>query len=434
MPARNRGAVRPGPGAGDPVFAGFKTGAFSLYFGDAPIFHFDREGRWQRAFVEGVHYLKGLDTTVRTIDRVREGANLVLKRTTPGYAEASDFDASVRSTALGLIESLDAGRLDRVEPPPNVRPVSNDELREFLETVARWDNAAWFAHRESYLGAYGPLPFLPPDCPTPVVLQATLGHEGGLAFGYAPAAAHYVRTPDEFATHALAVAALLGRRVGQCKAVFLGGGDVLRRPVDDVAAYLETAARVFPIDPSPGRPHPDPAGDASHRLTGVHAFLDQLAPPLPSPDDWRRLRSLGLARVSLGVESGDPAVRALYGKTWADDGLRAAVLDLKAAGVGVGVLLLVGAGGLENADRHLDATAGLINTLELGPGDLVSLLDAREVLGTDSGSRPEPLTFTPLTGASWAAQLAEMRTRLIPVRTARKAKVVPYSLEKQGLA
>ena len=38
------------PGEGDPIFAGFKRGAFSLYFGDAPIYHFDLEGRWQRTW------------------------------------------------------------------------------------------------------------------------------------------------------------------------------------------------------------------------------------------------------------------------------------------------------------------------------------------------------------------------------------------------
>ena len=76
------------PDAGDPIFAGFRPGVFSLYFGDAPIYHFDLEGRWQRAFVAGTHYLKGLDATVQAIDRVREGANLVLKRRTLGYAEA----------------------------------------------------------------------------------------------------------------------------------------------------------------------------------------------------------------------------------------------------------------------------------------------------------------------------------------------------------
>ena len=55
------------------VFAGFKRGAFSLYFGDAPIYHFDLEGRWQRAYLEPTHYLKSLDTRVQMIDRVREG-------------------------------------------------------------------------------------------------------------------------------------------------------------------------------------------------------------------------------------------------------------------------------------------------------------------------------------------------------------------------
>src|SRR5262249_38050302 len=139
--------LRSASGAADPVFAGFKHGAFSLYFGDAPIFHFDLEGRWQRAFVEGLHYLKGLDTSIQTIDRVREGANLVLKRRTLGYAEASDFDARVRATALKLIAGLDAGAFEYAGPPGGARPIPGDELRTFLERVTRWDAAAWFARR-----------------------------------------------------------------------------------------------------------------------------------------------------------------------------------------------------------------------------------------------------------------------------------------------
>ncbi|MHC5544443.1 hypothetical protein ACYOEI_39950, partial [Singulisphaera rosea] len=83
------------PLEGDPIFAGFKAGAFSLYFGDEPIYHFDGEGRWQRAYVDGVHYLKGLDTTIRAIDRVREGENLVLKRRTLDDSEAAGLDARV---------------------------------------------------------------------------------------------------------------------------------------------------------------------------------------------------------------------------------------------------------------------------------------------------------------------------------------------------
>ena len=55
------------------VLAGVKAGGVSLYFGDDPIYHFDLDGRWQRAFLGGLHYLKGLDATVRSIGRDREG-------------------------------------------------------------------------------------------------------------------------------------------------------------------------------------------------------------------------------------------------------------------------------------------------------------------------------------------------------------------------
>src|SRR6516162_2921174 len=105
------------PPSGVPIFAGFRPGVFSLYFGDAPIYHFDREGRWQRAFVGGTHYLKGLDATVQAIDRVREGENLVLKRRTLGYAESSDLDAQVRTAALDLLDKLNTGRLESLAPP-----------------------------------------------------------------------------------------------------------------------------------------------------------------------------------------------------------------------------------------------------------------------------------------------------------------------------
>ena len=234
---------------GDPIFAGFKTGAFSLYFGDAPIYHFDLEGRWQRAFVNGTHYLKGLDASVQAIDRVREGANLTLKRRNLSYAETSDFDAVVRTTAIDLCARLDAERLDRVEPKsPKARTVESDELRDFLDRISRWDTAAWFAHRERYLSAYGPLPLLPPECQGAVVVQATLGHATGVAFGGGPASEPYTRSVTEFEGHAKDVARLWGRRLSQSRIVFLAGADVLHQPGEEVAGYLSAVGSTFPIE------------------------------------------------------------------------------------------------------------------------------------------------------------------------------------------
>ena len=410
--------------SGDPVFVGIKPAAFSIYFGDAPIFHFDRDGRWQRAYVDGLHYLKGLDGSVRTIDRVREGANLVLRRKTLDAPEAGRFDALVRSTALDMLAGVDAGRYTPSGPPTKGRPLSTADLRALLEGVAAWDAAAWSNHGARYVATYGPLPFIPPDCPSPVVLQATLGREGGLDFGGAPSGEFEARDPESFERHARDVAALLGRRVEQCKAVFLGGPDVLRRPVAELSAYLEAIRRTFRVEPKAGPRHPDPSEETLHSLAGIHAFLDRFDGPLPSPADWQGLRDLGLNRVGLGVESGSEAVRALYGKHWGGDALRGLVSDLKAAGVGVGLALLVGAGGVEHEAEHLERTAALVNSLDLGPGDLVALLDARELAG---GREP----YTPLSDARHDAQRDALKDLLAPVRDVRKAKVVPYSLEKQ---
>ena len=325
----------------DITFVGFKEAAFSVYFEDAPIFHFDLEGRWQRAYHQGLHYLKALDTTTQVIERVREGPNLVLRRRTLSSDATAEFDDLVRGSVVDLLERLDLGGLQPIEPPPQAQTLGRDELREFLDRIAAWDASAWSAYRDDYSRTYGPWPVLPPDCLNAVVLQASLGHADGVTFGLSAAAPHRVRTTDEFARHARAVAELLGRRVTQSRGVFLAGSDVLRRPVDDVAAYLETSARIFPLK------------------GGIHTVLDRFEAPRPRADDWRRFASLGLRRVGLAVESGAPGVRALYGKTWADDDLRAVVADLKGAGLGVGVLTLVDAGGAEHATAHVEATAAL---------------------------------------------------------------------------
>ncbi len=419
------------PATGEPIFAGFKPGAFSLYFGDAPIYHFDREGRWQRAFVDGLHVLKGLDTSVQAIDRVREGENLVLKRRTLGYDEANGFDDQVRTTARELLDTFNAGHYKTVEPSSRGQPIAGGVLCEFLKMIVSWDVSAWLIYREKYLETYGPLPFLPPDCPSPVVLQATLGHENGRTFGAAAPSEHRVRTSVEFEHHALAVASLLGRRADQCKTVFLGGSDVLRHSAADLEAYLETISRVFPIEPTTRHRHPGPFEETRARLDGIHAFLDDFASPLPGLADWRRFQKLGLVRVSLGVESGCPEVRSLYGKHWANGDLIELAAVLKDAGIGVSPIVLIGAGGSENEKRHVSETLDLINALELGLGDVVALVDAAEVRASGLGEPIEPLAFTPISVSHRDAQRDVLKTRLEPVRT-RKAKVVPYSLEKQG--
>jgi hypothetical protein len=424
---RRRIGLKPIGVTGDPIFAGFKQGAFSLYFGDAPIYHFDLEGRWQRAYVENVHYLKGLDAEIHAIDRVREGPNLVLKRRTLAPDEAGDLDGRVRTTAIDLLAGPIATKFERVEPAsPKAQPMTSTELGEFLERIRSWDSAGWLAHRERYRQTYGPLPFLPPECQNAVILQATLGCGSRGGFGSAPGQASSLSI-SEFAQHVDDVAALWGQRLLQSHLLFLAGSDVLHQPVESVAELLRLIGERFPIEPKTRGARPDRSADEEKlRFDGVHVFLDDFTVQPPSRDGWRELVERGLMRISLGVETGDPGVRSIYHKNWLDDALRSTVADIKAAGLGISVLTLVGAGGVERALPHVECTVRLIDSLELGAGDFVFLLDENEI--RDQNSVREEMTT--LRGQAWSEQQAALKEALAPLRQ-KGVKVLPYTLEKQ---
>ncbi|APW63188.1 hypothetical protein [Paludisphaera borealis] len=420
----HRIGLQPGDGEGDFVFAGFKQGAFSLYFGDAPIFHFDLEGRWQRAYVRDRHYLKRLDASIHEINRVREGANLVLKRRVLDDAEAQGLDSEIREVAEILRAGLDAQAF-RVENPPGekAKVIDDAALREFLDRIAAWDASAWSAHRKLYHDSYGPLPFTPPDCQNAVILQATRGDAGGRSFGGGPIHDHGVRTPEEFERHVRDVASLLGRRLLQTRAVFLAGADVLRRPADDVLGYLDAIGRVLPLSANARTTRSDDP-ESSPMIDDVHVFLDDFSRPIAGVDLLAGAHKRRLSHIALGVESGDPDVRRLYGKDWLDEDLQNFVSRAKESDVELSVLTLVGGGGNERAADHIARTARLIKSLALTRGDLVFLLDEREIADSSNPG------LTPLDQSAWAEQLDLLRQSLSSLRE-RGVKVLPYSMAKQ---
>ncbi len=416
---------------GRTTFVGFKPGGFSIHHDDSPFFHFDLEGRWQRLVIEGVHYLKGLDGKMDRIDRVREGVELVLRRRAVPFAEANDMDAMVRADVLGLIEEIQAGRLQFVEPPKPAIALGRDTLLATLERISEWDSSAWFRHRERYLVTYGPLPFLPPEAQQAVVVQATLGHKHGRAFAGAHAFDHAERTEAEFIAHLEDVRTLLGRRFEQCRVAFLAGADALLQPPSLVAAYLKAINRVFPRQAEGPVRHTDPDDEGPHQLQGTLTFLDDFPPTGPTEADWRTFERNGLKRIALGIESGDPFVKGLYGKTWDERDLRAMVERRKSAGVAASVLVLTGAGGTEHAERHHEATVRLVNALDLDRLDFVFLLDDTEFTGEDGPKALRAAGLTPLTTEQGQAARARLKEALSETLAARRVKVLNYSLDKQ---
>ncbi len=403
-----------------PIFAGFKAGAFSLYYGDEPIFHFDLAGRWQRAYLGGAHFLKSLDTTVKSIVRVREGANLVLKRKTLSYEQVSDLDHQIRQAAIDLIDGLAFAKLQRVDPGAEDRHLDSETLRDFLERVVLWDAPAWFSQRERYLAAYHGHPFQPPDGVARIVVQASYGDREPSTFEEPRGIPHHICSPKEFETHVSAVSRLWGERIRQARAIYLSGSDILHLPADRIISYLTTLAQNFAV----GRTEEGESGPAP--LEEVHAFLEDPSQPLPTREDWQVLREHHLTRVYLGVESGNARIRSLYGKRWDNAELVTLVDDLKSAGMSISLLLFSAAGGKNESEAHGESTTELVEQLPLGPGDIVACLDDAEILG----ERDDPAGADSFSTEERLHQQANLRQRLLPLQKERKIKVVPYSLEK----
>lgn len=417
--------------SGPLVFAGFKAGGFSLYYDDEPYFHFDLEGRWQRVLIDGTHFLKALDASTEAIERVREGPNLVLKRRKLPFDEASLLDSQIRGRALDLLDRLASQGFAIESPADPAEPIPVEELREMLGRIASWDSAAWFRQRETYLGTYGPLPFSPPSCPSPIVLQATLGQANGWGFGGGLAAEPYTRSLSEFEEHARTVADLFGRRAALARGIVLAGRDLFQRPASEIEPYLKITTKVFPISDQELRPRYRDRPEDEPLLDGIYAFLDDFSPPRPDQAGFERLQAWGLRRLDLGIESGDLETREIYGKTWMDDDLRNTVSDLKGAGIAVSLVLLVGSGGREHKDRHAEGSVRLVDSLAIGSGDLVYLVDALEAGGDSGRDLLRRKALTPLDAEQQARELREFREKLAPIAKHRGFKVAPYKLQKQ---
>lgn len=84
------------------VFAGFhSTGAFSLYFNQDPVYHFNRSGELRRAFVDD-ELIKAEAGSLVTMRRQREDSEVALVRQVLSKAEQADFCTA----ALGSLNRL----------------------------------------------------------------------------------------------------------------------------------------------------------------------------------------------------------------------------------------------------------------------------------------------------------------------------------------
>jgi len=323
------------------------------------VFTFDRAGRFFAAWVGHRFYRRALSGRMVEKHTIREGPERVARRRTLDPREADALLDRAAAAAGEAASALARGDVELVWSASG--PPSDAEADRLARAAAAFQAHAARLDARRYAEVYRPVGILPPDQYLALVVQVTEGcHWNRCAFcTFYRDQPFRVKSLPELETHLREVTAYLGEGLSLRRSLFLGEANALCLPTEDLVARLELVRRWFAADGASAR--------------GMYAFLDVFTGRRKSAAEFDALRSRGLRRVYVGLESGDEELLRFLNKPQRPEHGLELVRALKAAGLSVGVIVMAGVGGDRFAGSHVARTLEVLNALPLDADDLVYL-------------------------------------------------------------
>jgi hypothetical protein len=387
-----------------PATVTLRPDATVLALGDATVSSYDLCGR-PYVLVRGEStFRRALDGRVLEKRPATGGEPRVRRRLDPAESPAALEPA--RSEAEAILRAL-AGAAGIPEE-------QGSETRRRLEGIVAMDAAALAADAGRFRATYGRVGVLPPDQYLALVLQATQGCSWnactfcdlyrGIPF--------HARTVAEFAEHLVAVGTFFGDSLALRRSVFIGDANALCLPHDQLAPLLALAGRLRSA-----------AG-------GLFAFVDMWTGTRTSVEEYRDYARLGLRRVYVGLETGDPGLLEWLRKPGSPGQAVDLVATLHAAEIGVGVIVLLGAGGERFREAHALRTAGILSRMQLRDDDIVYFSELVEPEGAGYADRAAADGVQPLDPAALREQRAAIASGFRPADPRRPPRRATYDLRE----
>lgn len=363
--------------------------SFAVGVDDRRVAAWDLGGRLYSFWRDGHTYRRGLNGRV-----LHKWTDAGKRR---DHAEDAAGDALLDETsglARAVLDSLDKSAWEAGEASSSR---AESAVREALESAARFDADAGRLDRARFERIYQPIGVLPPDQYLALVLQATEGCSfNTCTFCNLYQQRYRVKTPEELGRHIADVRAYLGRSLElRDRSIFLGAANALAVPTGRLLGLVEMTSREF-----------------DGRRRGICAFADAFTGTLKDIGEYRALAALGLRRVYIGLESGHDPLLAFVGKPATRDDAIATVRTIKAAGVNVGVIVMIGLGGHAFAEGHVADTVVALNGMGLGAGDLIYFSELVEMPGTPYPALTVEQGIRPLGTAERQGQEQAIRRQL----------------------
>jgi len=350
-----------------PLHVSLSGGALTLSFAGKVNLSFDGEGRLVSVWFDGLTFRRSLDNRLLAKWTEQRGR---YRRFLSLLGRSLIFERAY-SLVADVTDALDADRIATGSTSDNV--VS--EVHRWLRRIGEWNNQRLERERARFYQVYKPVPVLPPDQYLSVVLQAT----EGCSYNRCSFCTFYrhrpfrIKTLLEFKAHIEAVKSFLGRGLQMRRSLFLADANAVVISQRHLLPTLDVINRAFCILPqglSPGerrrwvREHP-------HHLKGIYSFISAPDALRKTSSDFRAMKERNVNRLYVGLETGYDPLRQFVRKQGTASDVAAAVRVMKAGGMQVGIIFMVGIGGQTFREQHFQHTVKLITELPLAKNDLI---------------------------------------------------------------
>jgi len=403
------------------LMIGVKPQSLSVMEDGRFVASFDRAGRLYTAYRNGHTFVRGLSGII--VEKWHEEEPWAPKRIRVlAEEEKREFLADLLGEVNEIIAAFRRG-CGRLQVFGEERAFSPEDLERWLERILAWDVHAYARDQERFLSVYRPISILPPDQYLALVLQITEGcHWNKCAFcDFYRDRRFRIKTEDEVRRHIAAVKEFLGDSITLRRSLFLADANALILPQERLVRLLGIIHEAFSFDEDRG------AGVA---MEGIYSFLDTYSGMRRAVDDFAVLRSWHVRRLYLGVESGHDELLHFVNKPSTAREALDVVCRLKAAGLSVGVIILVGLGGDAFFEAHVRDTVALLNEMPLDREDIIYLSPLYIHPGSDYEEKARASGIRPLTQQELKHQIRRIREGLRFASSAERPRISLYDVRE----
>ncbi|MCI0476353.1 MAG: radical SAM protein, partial [Anaerolineales bacterium] len=415
---------------GQRILINARREATSIFVDQKLTLNYDREGRLYSAWIDGRNYRRSLDNRVlEKQEGPRPGLSYRVRRELGPY-EARQFLADAYARVGAYRTALNDPATRVVSQSPDDAQIARDALARVLAC----DLAQLERDRAIFNIIYKPINILPPDQYLALVLQATEGcsHNQCAFCGFYRDRKFHVKSADEFKKHIRDVRAFFGGGICLRKMIFLADANALIIPQAQLLPLFDAINTEFAIHPihCEGDALKDWESARPIHFEGIYSFIDAFTTHRKTARDFTELAARGLKRVYVGLETGDAELLRFLGKPNAPEDVIRLVGDVKAGGVAVAVIVLVGAGGEKYAAQHVRHTVNLINALPLDQNDLIYFSELVDYPHSEYSALAHEANIRPLTIGEIEHQMTLMRAGFRFANFDRAPKVSYYDIRE----